>query len=117
MDIGSLVGYLELDTSKWEGSLGTVGKKMPGWMAAAGATAAVAVGAAFSAALVNAVNVEAGNDKIAAQLGLTEAESRRAGEAAAGAYSGGFGESMEGVQATTAGVISSIRGMREASVD
>lgn len=117
MDIGTLVGYLELDSSKFEQSAQGVGKKMPGWMAAAGALAATAVAAAFSAAFVNAVNVEAGNQKIAAQLGLTEEESRRAGDAAAGAYKAGFGESMAGVQETTAGVISSIRGMREASVD
>ena len=117
MDIGTLVGYLELDTDKWEGPLASVGQKMPGWMAAAGAGAAVAVGAAFSAALGNAIDIQAGNDKVAAQLGLTEAEAARAGEAAAGAYTNNFGESMEDVQGITAGVIGSIRGMREASVD
>lgn len=117
MDIGTLVGYLELDTSKFEESAKGAGAKMPGWMAAAGALAATAAAAAFGAAFVNAVNVEAGNQKVAAQLGLTEEESRRAGDAAAGAYKAGFGESMAGVQETTAGVISSIRGMREASVD
>lgn len=117
MDIGSLVAYLELDQSKFEEGAKGVGAKMPGWMATAGVLAATAAAAAFGAAFVNAVNVEAGNAKVAAQLGLTEEESRRAGDAAASAYQAGFGESMEGVQATTAGVISSIRGMREASVD
>ncbi|MFB7843823.1 hypothetical protein [Microbacterium sp. NPDC056052] len=117
MDIGTLVGYLDLDTSKFEEGAKGAGAKLPGWMAAAGALAATAAAAAFGAAFVNAVNVEAGNQKVAAQLGLTEEESRRAGDAAAGAYKAGFGESMAGVQETTAGVISSIRGMREASVD
>lgn len=117
MDIGTLVGYLELDTEKWDGPLQKVGQRMPGWMAAAGATAAVAAGAAFAAAFANAVDVEAVNDRLAAQLGLTEEEARRAGEAAAGAYGNAFGESREAVQEATAGVISSIRGMREASVD
>lgn len=117
LDLGTLVGYLELDTKKWEGPLGDMGKKMPGWMAAAGATAALAVAAAFGAALVNAVNIDAANDRIAAQLGLTEEESAKAGEAAAGAYTNAFGESMEAVQGATAGVIGSIRGMREASVE
>lgn len=117
MDIGTLVGYLDLDTSKFEEGEKGAGAKMPGWMAAAGALAATAAAAAFGAAFVNAVNVEAGNQKVAAQLGLTEEESRRAGDAAAGAYKAGFGESTAGVQETTAGVISSIRGMREASVD
>lgn len=117
MDIGTLVGHLELDTDKWEGPLQKVGGKMPGWMAAAGAGAALAVGAAFSAALTNAIDVQAGNAKVAAQLGLTEEEAGRAGDAAAGAYAAGFGESITGVQETTAGVISSIRGMRDASVD
>jgi phage-related minor tail protein len=86
-------------------------------MAAAGAVAAVAVAAAFSAAFVNAVNVDAGNDKIAANLGLTEEQSKRAGSAAAAAYANAFGESMEAVQATTEGVIGSIEGMRDASVE
>ncbi|WP_336510691.1 phage tail tape measure protein [Microbacterium luteum] len=117
MDIGTLVGYLELDTSKFEEGAKGAGAKIPGWMAAAGALAATAAAAAFGAAFANAVNVEAGNQKVAAQLGLTEEESRRAGDAAAAAYQAGWGESMEGVQATTAGVISSIRGMREASVE
>ncbi|MFT4282587.1 phage tail tape measure protein [Microbacterium sp.] len=117
MDIGTLVGYLELDTSKFEEGAKGAGAKMPGWMAAAGATAALAVGAAFSAAFVNAVNIDAGNDKIASQLGLTEAESKRAGQVAAEAYVAGFGESVPQMQATTAGVISSIRGMRDASVE
>ena len=116
MDIGTLVGYLELDSSKFEESAQGVGKKMPGWMAAAGATAAVAAAAAFTAAFVNAVNIDAGNDKIAAQLGLTEEESARAGDAAAGAYVNAFGESMEEVQGITAGVISSIAGMKDANV-
>lgn len=117
MDIGSLVAFLELDDSKFEKGAKDVGGKLPGWMAAAGAVAAVAVAAAFSAAFVNAVNIDAGNDKLAGQLALTEEESQRAGEAAAGAYANAFGDSMETVQGTTAGVISSIQGMREASVD
>lgn len=117
LDLGTLVGYLELDTKKWEGPLAGVGQKMPGWMAAAGATAAVALAAAFSAAFVNAATIEAGNDKIAAQLGLTEDEARIAGEAAAGAYGNAFGANLEEVQGATAGVISSISGMREATVE
>ncbi|UVK61353.1 tape measure protein [Microbacterium phage Gingerbug] len=117
MDIGTLVGHLELDTDKWEGPLASVGQKMPGWMAAAGAGAALAVGAAFSAALGNAIDIQAGNAKVAAQLGLTEDEAARAGEAAAGAYTNNFGESMEDVQGITASVIGSIKGMRDASVD
>lgn len=117
LDLGTLVGYLELDTKKWEGPLAGVGQKMPGWMATAGATAAVALAAAFSAAFVNAATIDAGNDKIAAQLGLTEAEAERAGAAAAGAYGNAFGENMAAVQGATAGVISSIGGMRDANVE
>ena len=117
MDIGTLVGYLEFDTSRAEKAIQGFGKAVPGWMVAGLATAGVAAAAAFGAAFMNAVDIEAGNQKVAAQLGLTEEESRRAGDAAAGAYKAGFGESMAGVQETTAGVISSIRGMREASVD
>jgi TP901 family phage tail tape measure protein len=117
LDLGTLVGYLELDTSKWEGPLSSVGQKMPGWMAAAGATAAVALAAAFSASFVNAVNIDAGQDKIAAQLGLTEEESAKAGAAASAAYGNAFGADMSTVQAAVGGVIGSIQGMREASVE
>lgn len=117
MDIGTLVAYLDLDSSKFEEGAKGAGAKMPGWMSAAGAVAGVAVAAAFTASFIGAVNMEAGTDKIAAQLGLTEDEAERAGAAAAGAYGNAFGDSLETVQATTAGVVSSIQGMRDASVD
>ena len=117
MDIGTLVGYLEFDTSRAEKAIQGFGKAVPGWMVAGLAAAGVAAAAAFGAAFMNAVDVQDGNQKVAAQLGLTEEESKRAGDAAASAYKAGFGESMAGVQETAAGVISSIRGMREASVD
>lgn len=115
LDLGTLVGYLELDTKKWEGPLSKVGGKMPGWMAGAGAIAATAVAAAFSVGLAKAINADAANDKIAAQLGLTEDEAAKVGAAAAGAYGNAFGENMDAVRSATAGVVGSIKGMREAS--
>lgn len=117
MDIGTLVAYLELDQTKFEESAKGVGKKMPGWMAGAGALAGAAVAAAFGAAFSNAVNIDAGVDRMSAQLGLTEEEADRAGKAAAGAYANAWGDSPEQMQAVTAGVLSSIAGMRDASVD
>lgn len=68
MDIGNLVAHLELDTAKWDGPLSQIGAKMPGWMATAGAGAAIALGAAFSASLSGAIDMQAGNAKVAAQL-------------------------------------------------
>lgn len=117
MNIGSLVAMLGLDTGPFEEGAKGVGAKLPGWIGTAGALAAgVAAALSFSEAFQAAIDMEAGNDKVAAQLGLTEAEAATAGAAAAGAYGNAFGDSLETVQSTTAGVISSIRGMRDASV-
>ncbi|WP_432135143.1 phage tail tape measure protein [Streptomyces sp. bgisy154] len=82
-------------------------------------TAAAGIGAAVGAAMgygvTNALDVEAANDKLAAQLLLSEDESERIGEVAGGLYADAYGGSMEEVNAAVGSVMSSIKGMSEAS--
>jgi hypothetical protein len=77
----------------------------------------LAVGGAAVGSSIAFADAEAGIDRVAGALALTEPEAKRAGEAAANAYGRAFGGSLEEVQATAAGVIGSIKGMREASVE
>lgn len=93
----------------WNDALGAGSKVAAGTLLAIGG-AAVGSSIAFA-------NAEAGVDRLAGTLALTEPEAARAGEAAGNAYANNFGGSLEEVQAATAGVIGSIAGMREASVD
>lgn len=89
------------------------GLKAAGLLAAAAAGAAI--GAAASAAIVKHLDIEKGNDKLAAQLGLTAKQSESAGKIAGSLYAGAYGESMAEVQGAVGSVISSIEGMRTAS--
>ncbi len=93
----------------WDDALGGASKVAAGTLLAVGA---VATGSAIAFA-----DAEAGIDQLAGSLALTEPEAARAGEAAGNAYANNFGGSLEEVQSATAGVIGSIQGMREASVD
>lgn len=118
MDLGELWGSLNLDDTPFgEAIKGALGKltdfQGKGVKLAAGAGVAVAL--AFGASVVANMNIEAGNDKLAAQLGLTEDQSAKAGRVAGDAYAANYGESMEQVQGAVGAVIGSIKGMREAS--
>lgn len=86
----------------------------------AGAKTAIAgalagAGVALGAALVGAIDVQAAQDKVRAQLGLTEQESARVGSVAGALFSNAYGGSMEEVNTAVGSVISSIEGMRGAS--
>lgn len=93
----------------WGDALGASSKVAAG--------ALVAIGAAGTGAAIAYADAEAGVDKLAGTLALTEPQAARAGEAAGNAYAENFGGSLEEVQAATAGVIGSIAGMRDASVE
>ncbi|MFF2406717.1 phage tail tape measure protein [Streptomyces sp. NPDC058092] len=71
-------------------SLSGFGKKFAGLAAAAG----VAVGAALAVGLHEAMDREAGNAKLAAQLGADPAQAKTLGQAAGKVYSAGYGESV-----------------------
>ncbi|MEH3076191.1 MAG: phage tail tape measure protein [Quadrisphaera sp.] len=118
LSIGSLVGYINLDASGFERTLGGVfdklkdlGGKGPLIAAAAGG----AIGLGLSAALAGAIDVQSAQAKLAGQLGLTSEESAKYGAIAGDLYSQNYGESLEGVNESIAAVVSSIDGIREAS--
>jgi TP901 family phage tail tape measure protein len=79
--------------------------------------AGAAVGALFMVGLTSAIDAKHANDKLANQLGLTEAEAKRAGEVAGDVFSQGFGESMDDVNAAINGVASNLGGMSKVSDD
>lgn len=118
MDIGTLTGYIDLDTTKWDAALdaisdtaSTTAEKITAGFALGGAAAA----GAFGLALSSAMNLEAGTDKVAAALGLTEEQARIAGEVAGNVYAEGWGESSEEVNTAVEAIMSSIKGMKNAS--
>lgn len=118
LNLGELFGTIGLDSSEWdrklEGAQGSL-KAFGVAGAALAATAAVAIGAALTKGVVDAIDIEAGNDKLQAQLGLNDAQSAVAGKVAGSLYAQNYGESMEDVQGSVAAVMSSIKGMRDAS--
>lgn len=100
-------------TARTEGEMRDLGGK-----AAVAATAGLAAaGAALGASLVGAINVEAAQGKLRAQLGLTEAESARVGAVAGGLFRDAYGGSLEEVNTAVGAVISSLDGMRTASTE
>lgn len=74
-----------------------------------------AMGAAVAAGALKAMDIGAANDKLAAQLGLTEQESARVGKVAGSLYAGAYGDSLEDVNTAVGAVMSSIKGMNQAS--
>jgi phage-related minor tail protein len=91
------------------GGFSGIFKKLPQLAAVA------AVGAIVSKQFINALNVDAGAHKIAAQLGLTQTESAQAGKVAGELYADNFGENIGEVQESVGDVIAGIKGMRNAN--
>lgn len=118
LNLGTLRGYLEMDDSPLDGALdkaldkiGDFLKSGKGKVVAGGAAIAVALGGS----LLQNLNLSAAQDKVAAQLGLTEAESARIGKLAGKVYAGNYGESLGEVNNAIAAVMTSIDGMGNAS--
>jgi phage-related minor tail protein len=82
-----------------ESGFSGLGKAGTAAMAGIGvAVAGLGVGiAAFGAKLSEAMDIEKGRDKLAAQLGLTAQQSEAFGRAAGELYSNAYGDSLEGV--------------------
>lgn len=120
LDLGTLVGYLELDGDKFDSTIDAMPDKIKGsgvLMGAAAGGVALLIGAALSDGLLAAVDAEAATDKLAANLGLTEAESARIGGVAGKLYADAYGDSIEDVNGSIESVISSFDGMRNASAE
>ena len=80
---------VEVDDSGVDGLI----SKITSFARSGAAAAGVAIGAAITAGIGSALETEAVNDRLAGQLGLTEAEAERAGEAVDRLFSQGAGES------------------------
>lgn len=118
LDLGDLVGYIKLDDKGFDDTLGKLPDKMRGSgkkLLGVGLIVGTAVAAALISGITDAMNFDATNDLVAAQLGLTAVESGRVGALAGTLYADAYGESMEQVQGTVGGVITQIEGMGTAS--
>lgn len=118
LNLGELFGTIGLDASGWDRELNKAQGSLKSFGvagAAIAATAAVAIGAALTKGIVDSLDVEAGTDKLQASLGLTEAQAGVAGKAAGSLFANNYGASMEDVNTSVAAVMSSIKGMRDAS--
>lgn len=82
-------------------------------------TAAAGIGAGVGAALgmgaAASLDMTAMNSKLAAQLDLSASESERVGKISGGLYADAYGSSMEEVNTAVGSVMSSIKGMSDAS--
>lgn len=116
--LGELFGTIGLDSSEWDRKLeGAQGNLKAFGVAgvAVAAAAAVAIGAALSKGIADSIDVEAGTDKLQASLGLTEDQAAVAGKAAGSLFAQNYGESMDEVNLAVEAVMSSVKGMRNAS--
>jgi hypothetical protein len=118
MNLGSLIGYLGLDTSEWDKGLGDAQGKLKDF-ASKGVVAAAAAGTAIAGAVAGAVvagmNIEAANDKLSAQLGVTGEQAEQYGRIAGSLYANAYGGSLEEVNTALRGVIQSGAVMEDAS--
>lgn len=118
LNLGELFGTIGLDASEWDTKLEGAQDSLKTFGVAGAAVAgaaAVAIGVALSKGIGDAIDIEAGTDKVQAQLGLTEEQAGTAGRAAGSLFAQNYGESMEDVNGAVAAVMSSIKGMRDAS--
>ncbi len=77
--------------------------------------AMVVAGGLLTKGFVDSMSFEAGNDKLAAQLGATPEKAKQLGKAAGDLYSQNFGDSMGQVDEAISAVIRNVGGMRDAS--
>ena len=82
---------------------------------AAAAGIGIGAGALIGAGIMEGISQDQAKSKLAAQLGLSGAESARVGGIAGGLYAQAYGESMEEVTTAVGAVMSSIKGMSDAS--
>lgn len=129
LDLGTLRGYIDLDSGKWdatfaktEETLKKFGAKAPKWMS--GATTAIAAGGLIAAGLLGAaivkgvsqsLDMEAVRAKLTAELGLSVDDAERLGKAAGRIYASGWGESVDDISSAISAIISSIDGMKDAN--
>ncbi len=118
MSIGGLLGYVDLETGPAEKAAGWLDgffkNKGGAWgktLAVVGATA----GGALAAGVVGAINMEPSRDRVVAALDLTEEAAARAGKVSGQLFADAWGDSAAEVDSAVEAVMSSIKGMRNAS--
>ena len=119
LSIGELIGYLRIDDTGVDDGLTRSEQRIEGFKGAAGALGAAAggaIGAGLSVAMGNAVDFQAGQAKLAAQLNLTSAESAAAGDLAGSLYSQNWGASLDDINTAIKGVAQNM-GVEINSVD
>lgn len=77
--------------------------------------AAAWAGAKIGDAITQGLDIEAGNAKLSASMGLTVEESKRIGSAAGKVFADNYGENIGEVNAAISGVVGSFDGMKDAS--
>lgn len=107
LDIGTVAGFLDLDTGPFDKALAGAEGKFGGISAGAVAAGAMA-GALLAKGISDTLNIEQANDKLAAQLGLTAQESERYGNIAGSLYADAYGSSIEEVNTALGAVSSSL---------
>lgn len=118
LNLGELFGTIGLDSSNFDKGLAGAQKNLKGFGiagAAIAASAAVAIGTALGAGIAANMDIEGANKKLKASLGLSEQQAGVAGKATGALYARNFGESMEEVRGGVSAVMSSIKGMKDAS--
>lgn len=97
---GTLTVRILGDSKGFEKSLGDMDKSLGTWAKGVGAAlggAGLLAGGAFAGAFVGAMNREKLNDKLAAQLSLSEKDAKRIAEIGSKVYAGAWGDSVEEV--------------------
>lgn len=118
MEIGTLMATLGMDDGPFAAGLAKAADKLRGFAKDGGKIAAAAglgIATVIGGSIVANLNLQEGRNKLAAELGLTEADSARIGKVAGALFADNYGESMGDVNDAIAAVVSSIGGMREAS--
>lgn len=82
----------------------------------AGAAAGAGLGLAIGVGVADNLSVEAGLNKVAVQLGLSQADMKVAGQVAGAVYANNFGEDLPQINEAIAGVVKNI-GIEVGSVD
>jgi hypothetical protein len=82
---------------------------------ASAAAIGAGVGAALGAGITNALDVEAANDKLTAQLGLGPSEAAQVAKVSAAVYANAWGDSTESVNAAVRGVYQNIGDVSKAT--
>lgn len=118
LDLGTLTGYLELDESGVGDAVSRALDHLKGFknkgVVIAGA-AGLAIAGAIGTSIAAGMNLEAGRDKMAAELALSETESARVGKVAGTLFAQNYGDSMDGVNEAVSAVMTSIDGMASGS--